>query len=48
MKVQGKDKIIGRDVTVAEVLETVEQDRVYYWRSSGGMTLAGQRFSGPL
>ncbi len=41
MKVQGKDKIIGRDVTVAEVLETVEQDRVYYWRSRGGMTLSG-------
>ena len=41
MKVQGKDKIIGRDVTVAEVMETVEQDRIYYWRSRGGMTLSG-------
>lgn len=31
----------GRDVTVAEVLETVKKDRPYYYRSGGGMTLSG-------
>lgn len=41
MRVQGKDKIIGRDVTVREVLETVEKDRPYYYRSGGGLTLSG-------
>lgn len=41
MKVQGKDKVIGRDVTVGEVLEIVEKDRPYYYRSGGGLTLSG-------
>ena len=41
MTVQGKTKIIGRDVTVAEVMETVEKDRPYYNRSGGGLTLSG-------
>ncbi|MCM1027065.1 MAG: glycyl-radical enzyme activating protein [Roseburia sp.] len=41
MTVGGKKKIIGRDVTVAEVLETVERDRPYYNRSGGGLTLSG-------
>lgn len=41
MTVQGKPKIIGKDVTVREVLETVEKDRTYYRRSNGGMTLSG-------
>ncbi len=41
MSVQGKPKTIGRDVTVEEVLETVEKDRPYYRRSGGGMTLSG-------
>ncbi len=41
MKVRGKTKIIGRDVTVAEVMETVEKDRPYYHRSGGGLTLSG-------
>ena len=41
MVVQGKTKIIGRDVTVAEVLETVEKDMPYYHRSGGGLTLSG-------
>ncbi len=39
--VQGKPKTIGRDVTVAEVMETVEKDRSYYRRSGGGLTLSG-------
>ena len=41
MKVQGKDKVIGRDVTVEEVLKEVEKDRAYYRRSGGGLTLSG-------
>ncbi len=41
MVVQGKTKTIGRDVTVAEVMETVEKDRPYYNRSGGGLTLSG-------
>ena len=41
MKVLGEDKIIGRDVTVAEMIAEVEKDRPYYYRSGGGMTLSG-------
>lgn len=37
----GKEKTIGRDVTVAEVLEIVRQDMPYYRRSGGGLTLSG-------
>ena len=37
----GEDKIIGRDVTVREMIEEVEKDRPYYYRSGGGMTLSG-------
>ena len=41
MTVQGKPKIIGQDITVREVLDTVEKDRSYYRRSGGGLTLSG-------
>ena len=41
MIVDGKEKIIGRDVTVKEVMEIVERDSNYYWRSGGGLTLSG-------
>ena len=41
MVVAGEEKIIGRDVTVDEVMKTVEQDRPYYYRSGGGLTLSG-------
>jgi len=41
MTVQGEPKVIGRDVTVGEVMETVEKDRPYYYRSGGGLTLSG-------
>lgn len=41
MMVQGKPKIIGRDVTVEEMMETVRKDAVYYRRSGGGLTLSG-------
>ena len=37
----GKEKVIGKDVTVAEVLDIVKQDMPYYRRSGGGMTLSG-------
>lgn len=41
MMQNGKEKVIGRDVTVAEVLQIVKQDMPYYRRSGGGMTLSG-------
>lgn len=41
MEVNGKPKIIGRDVTAAEVMEEVIKDMPYYRRSGGGMTLSG-------
>lgn len=41
MTLAGKTKIVGRDVTVAEIIEEVERDRAYYARSGGGMTLSG-------
>ena len=41
MKVLGEPKTIGQDVTVDEVMKTVEQDRPYYYRSGGGLTLSG-------
>ena len=42
MTMNGKEKIVGRDVTVAEVMEIIERDRIYYRRSGGGgVTLSG-------
>lgn len=41
MKVDGRDKTIGRDVTVGEVMYEVRKDMQYYWRSGGGLTLSG-------
>lgn len=41
MMVQGEPKVIGKDVTVEEVMKTVEKDRPYYYRSGGGLTLSG-------
>ena len=41
MIVQGEEKIIGRDVTVKEVMDIVEKDRPYYRRTGGGLTLSG-------
>lgn len=41
MKVDGKLKRIGEDITVEEVLHQVEKDRPYYRRSGGGVTLSG-------
>lgn len=41
MFVDGKEKQIGRDVTVEEVMEEIEKDSRYYERSRGGVTLSG-------
>lgn len=41
MMVQGKEKIIGEDKTVEEILEVVKKDSAYYRRSGGGLTLSG-------
>lgn len=37
----GKNKVIGKDVTVAEVMAEVLKDNFYYKRSGGGLTLSG-------
>ncbi|MBE6701408.1 MAG: glycyl-radical enzyme activating protein [Ruminococcaceae bacterium] len=37
----GKEEVVGRDVTVAEIFETVKKDMLYYRRSGGGITLSG-------
>lgn len=34
-------RMSGREMTVEEVIETVEQDRPFYRRSDGGVTLSG-------
>ncbi len=41
MNIDGKEKIVGRDVTVGEVMEEVVKDFPYYRRSGGGLTLSG-------
>lgn len=43
MTVQGKPKVIGQDVTVREVLETVEKDRTYYRPQRRGAHLIRRR-----
>lgn len=37
----GKQKLLGRDVTVEQMLSEVKKDMVYYRRSGGGVTLSG-------
>ncbi len=41
MMVNGKPKVIGRDVTVKEVMDVIKRDMPYYGRSDGGLTLSG-------
>ncbi|MBQ8351772.1 MAG: glycyl-radical enzyme activating protein [Clostridia bacterium] len=42
MKMPGKpERLMGKDVTAAEVMETVMRDMPYYARSGGGLTLSG-------
>lgn len=37
----GALRVVGREMSVAEVLEEVEKDRPFYQRSGGGVTLSG-------
>jgi len=41
LKQNGKEKTVGEDITVEDVMEIVERDRGYYERSGGGLTLSG-------
>ena len=41
MKFGGKEKVVGKDVTVSEVMEEILKDAPYYNRSGGGLTLSG-------
>lgn len=41
MNMDGKIKTVGRDVTVAEVMDEVLKDFRYFKRSGGGLTLSG-------
>ena len=41
MHLADRDRIVGRDVTVAEVMEEIKKDMPYYRRSGGGVTLSG-------
>ena len=41
MNKDGKIEVVGRDVTVGEVIEEVLKDRIFYARSGGGLTLSG-------
>lgn len=41
MALGGKEKIVGQDVTVGEIIDIIERDRIYYRRSGGGLTLSG-------
>ncbi|UCE42818.1 MAG: glycyl-radical enzyme activating protein [Candidatus Aminicenantes bacterium] len=34
-------EIVGRDVTVAEIMKEVEKDRIFYDESGGGVTISG-------
>lgn len=34
-------KVVGREMSVDEVLAEVEKDRAFYWRSGGGITIGG-------
>ncbi|MBQ7995438.1 MAG: glycyl-radical enzyme activating protein [Bacilli bacterium] len=41
LTMNGKTKTVGRDITVEEILDIVEKDRIYYKRSGGGLTISG-------
>ncbi len=41
MIMNGKETVVGRDVTVSEVIEEVMKDESFYRRSGGGLTLSG-------
>ena len=37
----GARTTVGREMTVAQIIEEVEKDSVFYWNSGGGVTLSG-------
>lgn len=37
----GKEKIVGRDITAGEIVDIIARDESYYRRSGGGVTLSG-------
>lgn len=41
MTMNGTTRIVGRDVSVRELMEELSKDEVYYRRSGGGITLSG-------
>ena len=41
MMFEGKEKVMGYDVTVEDVMPIIKQDIFYYNRSGGGVTLSG-------
>ena len=41
MREGGRERVVGYDTTVGEVMKKVLQDRSYYRRSHGGLTLSG-------
>lgn len=41
MKTANGTRVVGQDITVGEVMQTVLRDLPYYRRSHGGMTLSG-------
>ncbi|MGB5823322.1 MAG: glycyl-radical enzyme activating protein [Proteocatella sp.] len=41
MLVNGKNRTIGQDIAVKEIMEIIEKDRPFYRRSKGGVTLSG-------
>ncbi len=41
LTMNGTTKTVGRDITVRELMEELEKDRIYYARSGGGITLSG-------
>lgn len=46
MQENGKEKIVGKDVTVGEILPELLSDIPYYRRSGGGITLSGGEILG--
>ncbi len=41
LRTGGKEKLVGKDMTVEEVMREVRKDVPYYRRSGGGLTLSG-------
>ena len=46
MMENGKEKVVGQDVTVEEILPEILADENFYWRSGGGVTLSGGEILG--